>query len=60
MQLPFAVVLLVINMYSYNLEMCVFLSLQGVYSMYLREKLQENESTFLPDSFWKWILLSLS
>ena len=27
--------------------------------MYLRAKFQENESTFGPDSFWRWLSLSL-
>ena len=41
--------------YSYNLVMCVI----PPPSVPLRAKFQENESTFGPDSFWRWLLLSL-
>ena len=35
------------NIYSYNFVMCIILYI----SVYLREKFQENETTFGPDFF---------
>ena len=39
--------------YSYNLVMCVIVCMYPV-----RAKFQENEITFGPGSFWRWLWLS--
>ena len=51
----FSVLEVVQDIYSYNLVMCVI----PPPSVPLRAKFQENESTFGPDSFWRWLLLYL-